>query len=123
MNYKKILVVDDDEDIIKLLYIILTSKGWHVISANTGKEAQQLYEENGNDVKVIILDIQMPEFDGFKFLHWLRNDKNSPTFVLVSTGLGSNDVDYKLKDFKNVDMLQKPFKSDQLLTKLKQWNL
>ena len=123
MNYKKILVVEDEKDIANLLRIILTSNGWDVIIANTGKEALQLYTEHQENIKVILLDIQMPEFDGLKFLDWLRNENKSQTPVLVSTGLNSNEINYKLNDFTYVDMLQKPFKSKQLITKLEQWNL
>ncbi|MEW5767930.1 MAG: response regulator [bacterium] len=70
---KKILVVEDDEDIKKLLKSILLSEGFKVILAEEGIEAiNKTYNENPD---LIVLDILLPEMDGYQVCRLLKNDK------------------------------------------------
>ena len=120
MSSQKILVVDDDRDISKLLKIILTSVGWDVVIADTGKQAQNLYQQHQDSISIIILDIQMPELDGISFIKWLRQECDCQTPILVSTGISRTDVEFLIKDYTYVDLINKPYNMDILMKKLDQ---
>ena len=62
MEQKKILIVDDEEDVLSLLKIRLTAKGYFVITATNGKDALML--ANSKHPDIIVLDILMPGMDG-----------------------------------------------------------
>lgn len=67
---KKILVVDDEKDIVQLLYDELTIEGYEVYTASTGKEAVEQIKINPN---LILLDINMPNMDGYAVCEKIRD--------------------------------------------------
>ena len=69
---EKILVVDDDPDIVEAVRTILETKSYEVISASNGDEALRKVEEE--NPKLVILDIMMPKRDGFDVCYKLKND-------------------------------------------------
>ena len=120
MSNQKILVVDDDRDISKLLKILLTSVGWDVAIADTGKQAQNLYQQHRDNISIIILDIQMPELDGIAFIKWLRHECQCQIPILVSTGISRTDVEFLIQDYAYVDLINKPYNMDVLMEKVNQ---
>ncbi|WP_372369619.1 response regulator [Candidatus Uabimicrobium sp. HlEnr_7] len=123
MSNNKVLVVDDDPDIVGLLEVIFTSMGWDVITAKTGKEAKELHSNYNKKICVIVLDVQMPEFDGFMFLEWLRNERKSQVPVILSTGLSIDQVGHKANEYSDIEVLNKPYTMQQLVMKLKKWKV
>jgi DNA-binding response OmpR family regulator len=116
---KKILIVDDEEDISKLVRLILEDEGYEVHAAPNGEEALDLLREELYDL--VLLDLLMPGMSGWDVLKQLRtNAKGNQTPVILLTGRSTN-----LKDLQQ-DMLQysayitKPFHPDDLVARIKQ---
>ena len=85
MAAKKILVIDDDKDFTKLLGFQLESKGYQVVISNEGEEGFQKILDEKPDL--VLLDIKMPELDGFTFVRRLKaNGLISKIPVMILTG-------------------------------------
>ena len=114
----KLLVVDDESDIISLLRLILEAEGYQVVSAQTGDEALHLAELEAPDL--VLLDLMMPGKSGLEVCKYLRNQprtRNTP--VIVFSALG-RDVDKKLTSEAGANAhLVKPFNNIGLLTEVK----
>lgn len=112
----KILLVDDDLVIQKLLNIYLQRMGYKVFIAENGKKACQIFEEQAFDL--ILLDTMMPVMDGFSFLRYLRQEKQDMTPVLSLTGMENKNSRQILLDAGASDVLFKPVKIDALKEKI-----
>lgn len=114
----KILTVDDDEAINELIKVNLEIAGYNVISAYDGNKAYALAKQELPDL--IILDIMMPEVDGYTVAKRIRENestKDIPIIMLTALGLLQN----KVQGF-NIgadDYLVKPFESEELLVRVK----
>jgi two-component system phosphate regulon response regulator PhoB len=108
MAEEKILVVDDDEDILKLLQFNLLKEGFRVSCAASGEVALQMLQKEKFDL--IILDIMLPGIDGFEVARLVRNDyryKNVPILMVTAkteeadivAGLTIGADDYVTKPF------------------------
>jgi two-component system alkaline phosphatase synthesis response regulator PhoP len=109
----KILVVDDDKNIVKLVSLLLTQKGHNVLSAVDGKEGLAIAREEKPDL--LILDIMMPELDGVSVSGILFQDpvlRRTPVLILSGTGSARG----MLELVPNVRLyMDKPFESAALL--------
>jgi CheY-like chemotaxis protein len=116
----RILVVDDEADIVNLTRIILEKDGYWVSSANNGEEALQMLEREDPDL--VLLDLVMPGKSGLEVCKIIKTQprtKNIP--VIMFTALG-RDVDRKLTSWAGADShFTKPFAKDQLLSEVKKW--
>ena len=77
----KILVVDDEQRMRILLKDFLIHNNYEVLEASNGREALEMFYEN-QDVSLIILDIMMPELDGYEVLREIRKDSKVPVIML-----------------------------------------
>ena len=112
----KILVVEDDKNSAKLMQIILTKAGYDVKLAGNGKQALKLLDSEYIDL--IILDIMMPEMDGYQFSQSIRsNDVNIP--ILMVTAKQLNEDKYKGFLSGVDDYLVKPVDELELLFRIK----
>lgn len=111
----KILVVDDEEYIRDVIVEYLNNEGYLTTQAEDGKEAKELLEKEKFDL--MILDIMMPDMDGFTLLEELDNSKKVPTIILSARG---EEID-KLTGFdKGIDdYLCKPFSPKELVARVK----
>lgn len=112
---KRILVVDDDENILNLEKTILEQKGFSVTTAGGGNEALKVLAEEGFDL--ILLDVMMPEVDGFSVCRKIKNDprlKDIPVIFLTAKGGG----EALAEGFESgaVMYINKPFTANKLLT-------
>lgn len=110
-NKKKIVIVDDDEDLLSALTVIFESEGFEVHGFTLGKEALKylLPEEHLNSCSLLILDRLLPDMDGLEILSTLnaRNPSHCPVFILsllssdkdVLSGLKTGAADYITKPF------------------------
>ncbi len=119
-NIKKILLIDDEEDILLYLAVFFKDKKFDVITASNGKEGFEKALAEHPDI--ITLDISMPEESGIKTLRELQNDpltKNTP--IIIITGVAS-DFKRFIRDRRQVHMpegyFEKPIDRDLLLEKV-----
>lgn len=112
----KILLVEDDLDLVKVLNKILILNGYIVDCANDGIEALDYLRINSYDL--VIMDIMMPRLDGISTLKKIRKDGNSvPVLLLTAKSM----VDDKVEGLDNGadDYMTKPFQSKELLARIR----
>ena len=112
---KRILVVDDDENILNLERTILEQKGFHVTPAGGGAEALSLL--GSQDFDLVLLDVMMPEVDGFTVCRKIKEDsrlKDIPVIFLTAKGGG----EALAEGFESgaIMYINKPFTANKLLT-------
>ncbi len=116
---KKILLIDDDKNMVRMLKIRLESEGFNVISAYDGEEGLEKTLKEKPDL--IILDIMLPKMDGYQVCQKLKEDRKTwdiPVLMLTAkgdlesrfTGLFSGAIEY----------MSKPYESKMLLRNIKQ---
>ncbi len=113
---EKILVVDDEQDIVKVLSKILELAGYEVISAYNGTEAVQCVKENNPDLA--LLDYMMPDITGLEVLQQIKAFSEE-VYVVMVTGRGSEEVAASVMKAGASDYVIKPFVKDQILTVVK----
>ena len=86
MDGTHILVVDDESRMRKLLRDFLTAKGYQILEAEDGEKAIEVFEENRNKIKLILLDVMMPKLDGWSVLRKIRQESNLPVIMLTARG-------------------------------------
>ena len=86
MDGTYILVVDDESRIRKLLSDFFTAKGYQILEAEDGEKAIEVFEENRNKIKLILLDVMMPKLDGWSVLRKIRQESNLPVIMLTARG-------------------------------------
>jgi DNA-binding response OmpR family regulator len=112
---KRILVVDDDENILNLERTILEGKGFEVVVASSGARALEILAKEAFDL--ILLDVMMPEIDGFTVCRKIKEDsrlKEVPVIFLTAKGGG----EALAEGFESgaVMYINKPFTANKLLT-------
>ncbi len=113
----RVLVVDDELDILEMTRIMLESSGFEVITASDGEKALQIVEEKTIDL--ILLDAVMPGIHGLDVCRTLkRNPKTKPIPIIIFSALGTG-VDMMLDDQDKADAyISKPFTRKILLDKV-----
>lgn len=114
---KLILVADDEPDIVNIVELILRTRGYRVLKATGGFEALELAEQHQPDL--ILLDIMMPEMDGWEVLRLLQVDSRTAG-IPVAMISAKEDSRAKIISMQEgaVDYLTKPFDSRELLEKV-----
>lgn len=78
---RTILIVDDEEDVLDLLQLVFETSGFEVRRASTGKSAVSIAYEQPPDV--VLLDVMMPEMDGWQVLRTLKGDERTRSIPVV----------------------------------------
>ena len=86
MNDIKVLVVDDESRMRKLIKDFLMQKGYSILEAGDGEEALKVFEENENKINLILLDVMMPKLDGWSVLRQIRQSSKVPIIMLTARG-------------------------------------
>ncbi len=118
MAQERILIVDDDVDTLKLVGLMLQRQGYQIVVASSGPKALALVQEEPPDL--ILLDVMMPEMDGFEVARRLRSDpKTADIPILMFTA--KSQVEDKLAGFDAGadDYLTKPAHPAELLARVK----
>src|SRR5688572_27875811 len=103
---KTIMVVDDEKRLVSLVESYLTQEGYRVVTAHNGKDALAVARREKPDL--IVLDVMMPEMDGYELLRKHRADNNTPIILLTARvddeaqviGLEVGADDYMTKPFR-----------------------
>ncbi|HDR06854.1 MAG TPA: response regulator [Candidatus Coatesbacteria bacterium] len=119
LESKLILVADDEPDIVNIVEIILKSKGYGVLKAANGLEALELAERYNPDL--ILLDIMMPDMDGWEVLRLLSVDPSTAGIpvAMISAKTSSRAKIASMQEGA-VDYITKPFDSHELLSKVRE---
>jgi len=117
-NKKKILVIDDTEFMVKLISDILTDAGYEVVTASGGAEG--LLKVRSEKPDLVLLDVVMPDMDGFEVCRILRDDESNnlmPIIILTA----QDDEDNKLTGLElgADDYIIKPFNPRELLSRVR----
>ncbi len=112
---KKILIADDEVDLVEVLRTYLELKGYDILAAHDGEKALELARKETPDL--ILLDVIFPKMDGYTVLRELRGNKETkgiPVIMITAKG--------KMKDMFEIegveDYLVKPFERQELLSKI-----
>ena len=118
----KALVVEDDKFLMELLVRKLTAAGFDVIIAIDGEEALRLLEEEGN-LGLVLLDLLLPEIDGFEVLEKIRaNSKYKDIPIVVLSNLGQDvEVQRALKLGATDYMIKVQFTPDDIVKKIQEY--
>ncbi len=117
-NLGKILVVDDEQDIVEFINYNLKQAGYETATANNGDEAIRKAEVFNPDL--ILLDIMMPEKDGLQTIQQLRrNPELDSTIIIFLTALSDEKSEIEGLKLGADDYIAKPIKPELLLTRLR----
>ena len=116
MRKESILVVEDEEKILRLLELELEYEGYAVTKARNGAEALETYRSQTWDL--LLLDVMLPEMSGIELLRRIRaNDKQTPVILLTA----KSSVEDKVSglDLGANDYMTKPFQIEELLARIR----
>ena len=114
---QKVLVVDDELGIRELLHDALTEAGYEVITARSGKEAIEVFRTKKPDL--VLLDIMMPELDGFQTCEILRKDSNNASLPIIMLTAKDRESDIvQALELGADDYIIKPVDAKELLNKI-----
>ena len=110
----KVLIVDDDSQILTMLQRLMKFKGIESIACSSAKEALTVLRSS-ESIRLVLLDINMPEMSGLELLEKMIRIMPS-VHVIMITGLGDLDVARKCMELGAKDFITKPFDLDYLQT-------
>jgi two-component system response regulator AtoC len=113
---RRVLVVDDEENIRVVLRTLLRRNGYEVETASNGEEALALVDSFGPDF--VLTDVRMPKMGGLDLLSTLRAKQRDAT-VLVMSAYGNVDMALEAMKLGAYDYVQKPFKNDEIVLALR----
>jgi CheY-like chemotaxis protein/GAF domain-containing protein len=118
---KTVLLVDDDARNIFALSSVLERRGMKVLTATTGNEAIDLVESTP-DLAIVLMDIMMPEMDGYQTMQAIRSKPEFPRLPIIAlTAKAMKGDREKCLDAGASDYLAKPVNTEQLLSALRMW--
>lgn len=112
----KVLIIDDDKELCTLMKKCVEQENLTAVVAGGGIEGLHILEENKNACSLIILDIMMPDLDGFQVLQQIRQTSNVPVLMLTA----KSDVEDKVSGLRMGadDYLTKPFSINELMARV-----
>lgn len=119
MASKRILVVDDEQDIVELVGMRLSSHDFEVLTANDGQEGLNIARREKPDL--VILDIMLPKIDGYKVCRMLKFDEKYKTIPILMFTARAQHTDEKMAMDCGADAyMTKPYDPEKLLAKIKE---
>jgi DNA-binding response OmpR family regulator len=112
---KTVVYIEDDPEMIDLVILIVAKRGYHVIGAHGGREGLDLVQQNPPDL--ILLDLMMPDIDGWDVYHQLKANEQSKNIPVIIITAKSQEIDrvLGLHIAKVDDYICKPFHPQELL--------
>ena len=108
----KILVADDEEELLELIRFSFDSNGFEVVTANNGRKALEISRSEAFDL--VVLDVMMPEMDGYHVAHEISENPNGPP-VLLLTSRDFRQDQSAIQGSGATAFLSKPFEVPELL--------
>ena len=115
MKGKKVLVVDDEQLIRKLVTDFLKKEGYITVEAEDGRKAMEIFFAE-NDIDLIILDVMLPEYDGFTVCREIRRKSKVPIIMLTARGEEFDEI-FGL-DIGADEYIAKPFSPNILIARV-----
>ena len=112
-----ILLIDDEEMVLDVGAQLLSRLGYSVLTARSGSEAIDLYEQHKDQVQLIILDLCMPDMDGKQTYLYLKG-LNPCAKVLLTTGLSMDGAAKEMLACGCQGFIQKPYRMSELSSKV-----
>lgn len=114
---RTVMIVDDDADIVDMTRLVLEGGGYAVVPARSGPEALRVLEERRPDL--ILLDVNMPEMDGWQVLRLLKLDERTAGIPVAMFSI-KTEVRDKVHGLQEgaFDYIAKPFSHDELLARV-----
>ncbi len=117
---QQILLIDDDELILKVINRILTREGYEVKTATNGKDAMELIEQQKFDL--LITDIMMPYSNGFEVISKFKQHPNAEGVpIIVISSVGTENAVREGLNIGADDYLRKPIMPDELLIRVRRF--
>jgi DNA-binding response OmpR family regulator len=115
----RILLVDDEKDMVEVINLRLEANGYQVMVATDGQEGLTMAREKRPDL--IILDIMLPKMDGFTVCRMLKYDEKFQDIPIIMLSAKIQAADLERGEEMGADAyITKPFKADELLAKMKE---
>ncbi|MBT7631711.1 MAG: response regulator, partial [Desulfobacula sp.] len=111
MSANKILIVDDEEIIVKLLSMSLRSDGYETVTAHSGEQGLEVFKSELPDI--VVTDIKMPGMDGLELLKKIK-EIDSEKEVIIVTGHGDIDSTITALQYGASDFINKPVRDEAL---------
>ena len=116
---KRILLVEDEKDLVMAVTFRLEDAGYEVITDSDGEEG--LGKAKSEKPDLIILDLMLPKMNGYRVCSLLKNDKSSSAIPIIMFTARARFVDKKMSEDAGADAyITKPFKSQELLSKIEE---
>ncbi len=115
MHNSKVLIVDDDKNIVELIKLNIEKEGFSTVCAYNGVEALKAFGEE--EISIILLDVMMPEMDGLQTCREIRKTSNVPIIMLTAKGETFDKV--LGLEMGADDYMVKPFESKELIARVK----
>jgi DNA-binding response OmpR family regulator len=115
MTTKTIMVVDDEKRLVSLVESYLTQEGYRVVTAYNGREALSVAQKESPDL--IVLDVMMPEMDGYEFMRTHRAENNTP--IILLTARVDDDEKVIGLEVGADDYMTKPFRPRELVARVR----
>ena len=116
MEQSTIVIVDDDEEIKEVVSVLLSSEGYRVLKAGSGNEAVALLESGEEKIDLIILDVMMPDMDGYQVCRKIKELSIVPVLFLTAKSREQDMVDSFLSG--GDDYIAKPFSYAELVARV-----
>ena len=117
MDKYRVLIAEDDGDIVELLILYLSNAGYDVTAARNGREAVDIIGKGDKDFDMVILDIMMPELNGYEVAMEIRKNHNMPIMFLSAK---NQDIDKIMGlDIGADDYLTKPFNPMEVVARVR----
>ncbi len=113
-NQQTILLVEDNLVTRDSIREVLVFSNYRVLTASNGREALKMFEQPGNQVDLVLSDLDMPEMGGLELCRELR-DKNNHVSIMILTGYIADETLQELRALAVADILNKPIGVEQLL--------
>lgn len=117
MAKKTIMIVDDEPTTLQVVKDLFNSEGYKVITASGGKDALKILKKSKIDL--ILLDIMMPDMDGWDVCEKIKADKNTEKIPIVFLTAKDDPVSKSMGSLASMDYVTKPFDNKDLIQRVK----